>query len=641
MGHIFISYARSSEAQARRVEQALIAAGFGVWRDNALPVHQAYADVIEQQLADADAVLTLWSADARSSDWVRAEANRARELGKLVQASLDRTLPPMPFNQLHCADLSRWGAGDATGWTKVIESLTVLRGAPPARLLASNHTLPQAAPDAPLVAVLAFDNLSGDPAFLYFSDGLSDEILHAVSSTTSLRLIGRSSSFELRGPAKAAANVAARLGASHMLDGSVRRSGDRVRISAELVDCASQSTLWTQRFDRDLSDIFALQDEIAGAVAAALKTAFAPRNAGAVDPVVYDLYLRAKEFVPTRLGWDEQLLEEVLRLAPDFVPALEGLVLTHATLIRYDDDTSRIPVRMAHLNAAADRLISLAPDSAVPPLSRVMLTPLCGGYVEAEHAIARALEIAPHQAFLHASARAAEVGRSRVALAYAERAVEADPLDMVAITWRAALLATNGRSDESKAAFDDAVPRWPHQGFVRTTAIGKAIEMEDWARFEQYVTAPGELGIYGPWVELLAHAGREIRVWTPKHSVAHLAQQEAIRTATGTVGLSGLGLHCRYGFADEVYALLDRASFAHLFRPEGRLLPGDVTLSLLFGLSARWLRQDIRFVRFCARLGLCDYWLETDRWPDCTDEVADLYDFRTEAKVQANSTPRG
>src|SRR5215212_8603391 len=117
MSDIFISYARSSEAQAKQVEQALRDAGYGVWRDDELPAHRAYADVIEERLKGAKAVVVLWSAEAAKSQWVRAEADAARGAGTLVQATVDGTIPPMPFNQVHCADLSGWTAGDESpGW---------------------------------------------------------------------------------------------------------------------------------------------------------------------------------------------------------------------------------------------------------------------------------------------------------------------------------------------------------------------------------------------------------------------------------------------------------------------------------------------------------------------------------------------
>lgn len=130
-------------------------------------------------------------------------------------------------------------------------------------------------PDAPvtgeaLVAVLPFENLSDEAGMANFSDGVSEEVLQVISRRTDLKVVGRSSSFQCRGAEKALRHVVEHLHATHVLDGAVRRDGAQVRVSAYLIECAGQTTLWSARFDRDLSDVFALQDTVAEAVAAAL-----------------------------------------------------------------------------------------------------------------------------------------------------------------------------------------------------------------------------------------------------------------------------------------------------------------------------------------------------------------------------------
>ena len=130
----------------------------------------------------------------------------------------------------------------------------------------------------PRLAVLAFDNLCDGDDMAWFSNGVSEEILQTVASGAALKVIGRGSSFQFRGAEKSASHVAAALNVTHLLDGSVRRSGPTVRISAQLIECAGQTTLWSDRFDRELSDFLAVQDEIAGAVAAAVAMVFAPRQ---------------------------------------------------------------------------------------------------------------------------------------------------------------------------------------------------------------------------------------------------------------------------------------------------------------------------------------------------------------------------
>lgn len=127
MADVFISYARSTARIAKAAAEALISDGVSVWMDEELPAHRAYADVISERLDEAKAVLVLWSREASASHWVRSEANRAREKGTLVQASVDGTLPPMPFDQIQCADLRGWrGSKSAGSWSKLRGSIAEL-----------------------------------------------------------------------------------------------------------------------------------------------------------------------------------------------------------------------------------------------------------------------------------------------------------------------------------------------------------------------------------------------------------------------------------------------------------------------------------------------------------------------------------
>jgi tetratricopeptide (TPR) repeat protein len=128
MADIFLSYARASADQAERIAARLGELGYSVWFDQALPAHRPYADVIASELDAAAAVLVLWSKDAAGSQWVRSEANRARETGRLVQARLDDIRLPMPFDQIQCADLRDWSGGSTAPWHAVVASLAALTG---------------------------------------------------------------------------------------------------------------------------------------------------------------------------------------------------------------------------------------------------------------------------------------------------------------------------------------------------------------------------------------------------------------------------------------------------------------------------------------------------------------------------------
>ena len=132
MADVFLSYARASLADAMRIADYLKSAGYSVWFDQSLPAHRAYSDVISEELDAAAAVLVLWSRDAVNSQWVRSEANRAREIGHLVQLRLDDARLPMPFDQVQCADLSHWkGHQDDPGWRSVVASIASLAHAEP------------------------------------------------------------------------------------------------------------------------------------------------------------------------------------------------------------------------------------------------------------------------------------------------------------------------------------------------------------------------------------------------------------------------------------------------------------------------------------------------------------------------------
>ncbi|MFN7303374.1 MAG: BTAD domain-containing putative transcriptional regulator [Phenylobacterium sp.] len=484
----------------------------------------------------------------------------------------------------------------------------------------------------PILAVLAFENQSGDPDFLYLSDGISEEILHAVSQTTPLKIIGRSSSFQLRGAEKSAANVAAQLGATHLLDGSVRRNGARVRITTQLVVCASQTMLWSDRFDRELSDVFALQDDISQAVAIALKSRFAGRDIGSVDPVVLDLYLRARDLRPDRLAYDARLLGEALERAPDFVPAWEALMYDLGVQARYGGNPEKSRNHLAQMEVAAERALALDPGTVVPFRVRAMTAAHCGAFAESERLINLCLARGASDPLdlIHAGGVASDVGRNRLALDYAQRAFELDPLNQVTFTVRAIYRLGVGNWAEARDQFDEGVRRWPDGGFLRSSAIVCAVQAEDWERVDLWARAPGDPGVDGPWIETLVAYAREARVANSGLATQFLASQKALLESTGLIALSHLGRLCQLGLADEAFALVEASDFSPYFSAGTRLAPPDVGLSCLFCVDQRDLRADPRFLRLCTKLGLCDYWVRSGNWPDCADEVD--YDFRALAR---------
>jgi adenylate cyclase len=315
MSHVFISYARSDEPLASLVADGLRGGGFEVWRDDELPAHRAYAEVIEERINGAKAVVVLWSADAAKSQWVRAEADSARTARTLVQASLDGTIPPLPFNQIQCADLKGWdGQPTSPGWRKLAASIAELAGQ------AGAEPAPRASSREVSVCVLPFQNMSGDAEQEYFSDGISEDITTDLSKISALEVIARNTAFTFKGQSVNVCEIARKLGVTHVLEGSVRKVGDRVRITAQLIDGRSGGHVWADRFDRDLTDIFTIQDEISDAIVAALKLKLLPHEKKAIEQrgttsaEAYTLYLLARQYWIAGNQGDMRREERVMRI---------------------------------------------------------------------------------------------------------------------------------------------------------------------------------------------------------------------------------------------------------------------------------------------------------------------------------------
>lgn len=351
---VFISYARPTSAVASATAKALRAAGYDVWFDESLPAHRAFADVIEERLRAARAVLVLWSAPATKSHWVRAEADMGLTGGKLVQYSVDDVVPPMPFNQIHCAmgngapDPSRSPAWD--GLLASIKALVAGEALPQYSDQAGGRAAKPAAPSKPSIAVMPFANITGDPAQDYFADGMAEEIATALSRIKSIFVIAGSSSRALREANLTPDEAASTLGVRYMLEGSVRVAGGRVRISLGLVDTAAGARIWSERFEDTMVDVFALQDRVALAVAGVIEPAIqvAEIQRALQRPIPqsgsYDLYLRALHLQTSLLEDDMRasfaLLEQSLAIDPDNPSALVLAAYYHAQalLVQWGDD---------------------------------------------------------------------------------------------------------------------------------------------------------------------------------------------------------------------------------------------------------------------------------------------------------------
>jgi adenylate cyclase len=398
---VFISYARSSEEDAHRIAQSLRQEGFSVWRDDELPAHRSYSDVIEERLKSAKAVVVLWSTESAKSHWVRAEANTALEGGTLVQAMLDGTIPPMPFNQIQCADLKGWnGDTTASGWQKLQGSVGALIKTEDDEADTASATSKTPAEQLS-ICVLPFANMSGEAEQEYFSDGISEDIITDLSNVSALSVVARNTSFTFKGESLDVKEVAQKLGVTHVLEGSVRKAGNRVRITAQLIDGAKGDHVWAARFDRDLTDIFEIQDEISKAIVEALKVKLLPAEKKAIESrgtssvEAYNLYLMARQQWVSGTFGDPRREEAIIKLCRQATLLDQNYAQAWALMALAQLDLKFVHGQEQNALPAAERALEINPDQPEAHCIKARYLEEGGDPEEAQKQIRTALTLDP------------------------------------------------------------------------------------------------------------------------------------------------------------------------------------------------------------------------------------------------------
>lgn len=295
------------------------------------------------------------------------------------------------------------------------------------------------APARRTVAVLPFANMSGDPEQEYFSDGITEDIITNLSRVSALGVLARNTSFQFKGRSVDVPQIARQLKASHVLEGSVRKAGGRVRITAQLIDGATGEHLWAERYDRDLSDIFAVQDEMSETIVAVLKLKLLPEEKASIEarlttnPQTYKLYLMARHYSVMGSQRHRPIIVRICRRAveldPGYAPAwaLMSIALSFGRMV--DSKPVDGPVETAM------RAIALDPNlaDAHAALGRALAGD--GHYDEAMVALTRALQLDPDSYEAHAAAARCAIaqGRVREALGHLEKAATVQPTDFWAL----------------------------------------------------------------------------------------------------------------------------------------------------------------------------------------------------------------
>jgi adenylate cyclase len=299
------------------------------------------------------------------------------------------------------------------------------------------------------VAVLPFVNLSNDPENEYFSDGMSEELLNLLCKLPQLTVASRTSSFSFKGKNVDMATVAQQLGVDVILEGSVRRSGGRVRITAQLIDAHADRHLWSGTFDRELQDVFAVQDEIAKSIVAALEISLSPAQERSIkklattrDMDAYDFYLRGRYFVERGdVDSGQNMFEKAIELDGRYALAWAGTADCHSWRCMWYEGS---PESQVLADSCSLEALQLAPDLAQAHASRSYALTINGKYAEAEAEFKAAIDLDPqlYEAYYYAGRAYFAQGKFQEAVDAFSQAANIRPDDVTA----AALTSTSMRA---------------------------------------------------------------------------------------------------------------------------------------------------------------------------------------------------
>jgi TolB-like protein/tetratricopeptide (TPR) repeat protein len=526
---LFLSYAHDDRVKAKRLAAALDRAGYTIWWDGLIEGGAQFDKSIREALDAADAVVVLWSKQSVESDWVRDEAAQGRDRRRLVPLSLDGSAPPLGFRQYQMIDISAWrGKADPPHMDAIRRAIATAVGqlAPVPRPVAGPVTRRRAmavgagtvatlagggalvawgtglvGPEkatATTIAVLPFKNLSGDPGQAFLAEGVTEEVRSALSRNARLLVLATTSSNTVRDEPGDAKAIARKLGVAYLLEGSIRRTGDLVRVASNLTDGRTGFSVWSQRVERRLNDIFAFESEIARMVATALSVQMAtdaPAVGGTRNVKAYEAYLRGRALF--NLAKDEASDREAranyeiaIGADPDFALAHSALSRVLAGIASSHAKASELKPLYAAAIAEAQRAIELAPTlpdghlalgyarfagnldirGAKPSYDQayrygqgnadiVLLFALYSvrtrRYAEARAAIDRALALDPLNPRTHRAAGTIAYASRRYAEAVPEyrRAIELNPSIANAHALMGDALMEMGKMEEARAAY--------------------------------------------------------------------------------------------------------------------------------------------------------------------------------------------
>ena len=377
-------------------------------------------------------------------------------------------------------------------------------------LVASHLTTPDGSPLAAggasvkSIAVLPFNNMSSDPEGDFFADGIAEEIINALSKIKALKVSSRTSSFTFKGKNEDIREIGRRLQVSTILEGSVRKAGKRLRLTAQLINASDNAQLWAERYDRELEDVFAIQDEIASSIVSALRVVLSDDEKKAIEQVptanveAYGFYLRGRQYFHQHRRkaheYARQMFERAIELDPNYALAHAGVADCCSFLYQYFDAS---PSNLRRADAASRRALELAPSLAEAHASRGLAVSLSGRFEEADTEFEMAMKLDPKSfeaAYFYARSCVAQ-GKFEDAAKWFERAIAVRPEDFAALGLLSTVYRGIGKIDEavqaSRRAYDTARkhleltpddPRALYMGAMALSSLGETEKARDWNR---------------------------------------------------------------------------------------------------------------------------------------------------------------